>query len=508
MTHISRSSILIAFFFGIDKVFGLLRQILIGREFGLTYQIDAFNAANNIPDLLGALISGGALGVALIPVLSEYMEKRGLQDAWDLFSRVLNLAFVVTGVLAAIAAIFALPFIQYVIAPNLPAEYQLLAVSLMRLDLFAIMIFSISGLVMAGLQANQHFFLPALAPTLYNVGQIFGVAILAPQGAHELFGITLPGYGFGIYGLVYGVIIGAALHLLIQVPGLRKHQYRWSWGIGLKTPGMAQVLKLLGPRVATKFFIFWFFIIRDRLASGLGEGAITALNNGWFIMQVPETLIGTALAIAILPTLSEHVARKDDEAYRDTINRAIRILLSITIPAAAILSMGVAPLVSVLGFEADGSLLVVIATRAYLLGLAGHTLLEIASRSLYARQDAITPLWAAFLNAVLYTVIAITLSRLWGFVGVALANSIAFTIEAIILLTVLNRRIPGIWKVDKTLFRAVFAAVVGGGAVYLALTYLPFGGLPGPITGLIALAIGVIAALPFVWQEVRLLGKI
>ncbi len=207
MSHIARSTLIIAVFFGLDKFLGLFRQVLVARQFGLTYEIDVFNAANNIPDLLSALISGGALGVALIPVLSEFLETRGRPAAWDLFARILNLAFLVTGAIAVLTALFADPLVRYVIAPGFPAPEQALTVSLMRLDLVAILIFSISGLVMAGLQANQHFLLPALAPGAYNLGQIFGIAVLAPAVGFSLGPVQLPGFGFGIRGLVYGVIL-------------------------------------------------------------------------------------------------------------------------------------------------------------------------------------------------------------------------------------------------------------------------------------------------------------
>jgi putative peptidoglycan lipid II flippase len=276
----------------------------------------------------------------------------------------------------------------------------------MRLDLVAIMVFSISGLVMAGLQANQHFTLPAMAPILYNIGQIFGILILAPETPITFGPVTFPAVGLGIHGLVYGVIIGAVLHLAIQVPGLIRHGFRWQPVLGLRSPGMHQVLRLLGPRVLTMLFIQWFFIFRDNLASGMGEGAVTALNYGWFIMQVPETLIGTAIAIALLPTLAEHMARGDDLAFRETLTRAVRAMLALTIPIAAFLAAALPPLVAVLGFDPEGTSLVVLATRAYLLGLAGHALLEIAARSFYARQDARTPLLAAFLNAIAYSLLA------------------------------------------------------------------------------------------------------
>ncbi len=505
MTHIARSSLIIAVFFAFDKVLGLLRQVLIARQFSLTYQIDVFNAANNIPDLLSALISGGALGVALIPVLSEYMQKHGRPAAWDLFSRTLNLAFLVTAAISTLIAAFASPLVRFVIAPGFPAEQQALTIRLMRLDLLAILIFSLSGLVMASLQANQHFLLPAMAPGLYNMGQIFGVAVLAPKTALQLGPLTLPAFGLGIYGLVYGVILGALLHLAIQIPGLIHYRFLWTKAIDLRNPGLRQVLSLLGPRVITMFFLQLFFIIRDNLASRLGEGAVTSLNYGWFIQQVPETLIGTALAIALLPTLSEIFSRGEKELFGQTINRAVRVILALTIPVAALLAIGLGPVIpAVFGFDAQGSALVLWATRAYLLGLMGHSLLETAARSFYAQQDARTPLYLAALNAGVYLVAATSLDHWLGVPGIALANTAAFTTEALLLLFILNRRFPGVLSVGKTLLRVVIASLIGVG-VSLAVLQLPLPALP---LALASMAAGGLVVLPFIWPEIKLLIKL
>ena len=505
MTHLARSSLIIAVFFGLDKVLVFIRQVLIASEFGLTYDIDVFNAANNIPDLLSAMISGGALGVALIPVLTEYLEKRGRPALWDLFSRIVNLAFIVTAALSTLIALFAAPLVHYVIAPGFPLEQQALTIELMRIDLLAIMIFSISGLVMAGLQANQHFLLPAMAPALYNIGLIFGVAILAPSQGLTIGPITLPAFDMGIFGLVYGVIIGALMHLGIQIPGLIRFQFRWTPRINLRNPGVVQVLHLLGPRILTMFFLQIFFITRDNLASGLGEGSVTALTYGWFIMQVPETLIGTAIAIALLPTLSELFTRGDKSTYKLTINHTIRILIALTIPAAVLLGVVLPPLVQIiLGFNTSGTDLVVWVTRAYLLGLTGHTLLEVSARSFYAQQDARTPLYVAALNALAYIIFAITLSNRIGAVGIALANSIAFTGEALILLFLLNRQLPGLLRVKNTLIRVIPGTAISAILVY-TLMQLPLPTLP---LALGSLVLGGLAILPFIVPEIKLLIKL
>ncbi len=474
MSRFAKSSILIAFFFGVDKIFGFIRTLKVTQHFGLSYDLDVFNVANNIPDLLSALISGGALGVALIPVLSEYIEKKGRPSAWDLFSRILNIALISTGLLAIIVSLLAPWLVENIIAPGFALEQKLLTIELLRLDLFAILIFSISGLVMAGLQANQHFLFPAIAPTLYNIGQIFGVMILAPEKGLQIGSITLPAYGLGIHGLVYGVIIGAFFHLAVQVPGLIKHKFRWTPKIDFNHPGVRQVLTLLGPRILTMFFIQMFFTVRDSLATGLGEGSVSALNLAWFIMQVPETLLGTAIAIAYLPTISEIFVLGDKNKFMHSVNKAIRTVLALTIPVAILLSIGLKPLI-VMAFQkidADGINLVLITSRIYLLGLASHALLEIGSRTFYAQKDAKTPLYAAAFNAFLYLILAITLSGLLKSTGIALANTIAFTTETLILLYILNRRYPGLMKLRRTIQRVLLSSLIGGGIFYAVLHWM------------------------------------
>ncbi len=168
--RIARSFLLLGFLFAGDKLLAMVRQILIGRTFGIGSQLDAFNAANNLPDLIFALISGGAMAVAVIPVLTETLDRDGRDAAWALFSRLANWAFLITAVLAGVLAVSAQVFIAHVVVPNFDAAHQALTTSLMRLDLFALLIFSVSGVVMGSLQAMKHFLLPGLAPIFTTAG--------------------------------------------------------------------------------------------------------------------------------------------------------------------------------------------------------------------------------------------------------------------------------------------------------------------------------------------------
>lgn len=506
LSHVTRITFLLTFFFALDKAVAFVRQVVIARQFGLSAELDAFNVANNLPDLLFALISGGALAIAFIPVLSEQLTLGGRKAVWDLFSKIANLAFLVTAGLAVIVALLAGPLVRWElgIAPGFGAEQQDLVASLMRLNLVATLIFSISGLVMAGLQANQHFLLPAMAPLLYNVGQIFGAVILSPEQGYQIGPVTLPAFGLGVYGLVYGVIIGALLHLAIQIPALIRFRFRWTVGFGLKTEPVRKVLRLMGPRLATMFFIQLIFIVRDNLASRLEAGAVTALTYGWMIFQVPETLIGTAIGTALLPTLSEQVAREEREAFRASIERAVRVLVALTLPVAVVLSFGLKPLLALaFGFDAAGTDLLMWVTRAYLAGLVGQSLVEVSVRSFYARQNALTPLAAAGLTLLAYILLGSQLYRLLGAPGISLSDSIAFSGEAVLLLLLLNRRMTGSIKVGGSLLRAFLASALGGGVVWLVMYLLD--GSPALVQSGLALAGGGLATLPVIWKELRLL---
>jgi putative peptidoglycan lipid II flippase len=505
MSRFARSTLIVAVFFGLEKVLGFARQMLIARQFGLSAELDAFNAANNLPDLLFVLVSGGTLALAFIPVLSEYLEKKGRPAAWDLFSRIANLVFLVAAGLSIVIALLADQLVRGVVTPGFSLEQQRLVADLMRLNLISTLIFSLSGLVMSGLQANQHFLLPALAPSMYDLGMLFGVIFLAPGTGYQLGPVQLPAFGLGIHGLVYGGILGAVLYLGIQVPGLLRYGFRWTPAIQLRHPGVQQVLRLLGPRMITVGFIQLVFILQDNFASWLVEGSVSALVYGWLFMQVPETIIGTAIATVLLPTISEQVARRDDAGFRESLNKAARVILALTIPIAGLLMMGLRPLVGLLGFEAGSADLVAWTGRAYMAGLMGHALLEIAARGFYARQNAVTPMILSGLATLIFAGLAWVLARPLGAPGIALANTVAYTTEALILWWLHNRRMPGVLQVGGTLKRAVPAALLGTAVVY-GMLQLPLA-IPVLFLGVGGLLAGGLVVLPFVWKEIRLLGR-
>ena len=292
LSKLSKVSLLLAVLFGIDKVLGVARQMIISRQFGLSAELDVFNAANNLPDMLFMLISGGALAIAFIPVLTEVLTKEGRSKAWDLFSNILNIAFVLTALAAIVIAIFARPLVtnQLGIAPGFTEAQTIVTIRLLRLNLISTLIFSLSGLAMAGLQANQHFLL-WLWLDFVRSGPDVGAGA-QPTGPLHQGPVSLPALGLAWMGW-FMAYYWRLLHLLIQVPGLIKYHFRWRPRVDFKDPNTRKVLRLMGPRLLSMLFIQLIFLAQDNFGSRLPEGSVSALTYGWWIMQVPQTLIGT-----------------------------------------------------------------------------------------------------------------------------------------------------------------------------------------------------------------------
>ncbi len=511
LSFLGRTSLLVGFFFGLDKALAFLRSILIARQFRLSMELDAFNVANNLPDLLFALISGGALAMAFIPILTETLTLHGRAAAWNLFSRLANVGFLATASAALLVALFAEDIVrsQVGIAPGFGSGQQALIAELMRLNLIATLIFSLSGLVMAGLQSNQHFLLPALAPALYNIGQIIGALVFSPTEPYVLGPFTLPALGLGVHGLVYGVILGACLHLLIQAPALIKYQFRWTPSLDIRDPAMLGVLRMVAPRLLTMFGIQLMFIARDNFASRLDQvGAVSALTYGWMIMQVPETLIGTAIAVSLLPTLSELAAKGDWETFRAVIERALRVLIALTLPVAVVLAAGLQPLVrAAFGFDPAGTALLTWTTRAFLLTLTGYTIQELMARAFYACKQPWFPFFGVLARMALYLavgVLAVTCLREAGAPVIAAAE-LSLTVEALLMLFWLGKRLPARLSLWPAVWKGLLAALLGGSLAYALALYLPGGAV---VTALLGMLLGGLLALALIWKEARLLLRL
>lgn len=428
--HLARNTLLVGASFGLSAAAGLVRNIIIARQFGIGADLDAYYAAFKLPDLLFTIVAGGALSTAFIPVLAGFLTEGDSAGAWRLCSAITNLAALLVSVLAVIAGLAAPWLVRTLIAPGFNAERQAETVVLMRMVLVSTVIFAVSAVQSSVLHGFKHFFLPALAPMVYPMGVIVGALLLAPR--------------WGVRGLAAGAVLGATLHLSIKIPALVRYGFRWWPVLDLRSPAVRRVGTLMGPRVLDLGVFHLTLLATTNLASRLGAGSVSALEWGWQLMQLPETVIGTAFGLVALPTLSELASHGDRAALRTTLGMALRAVIALTVPAACGLILLGRPLLQLLyqrgAFDAAATDAVLIALRFYALGLVGHAGLELAARAFFAQQDTVTPLLIAAASAALNIVLGLLLMGPLGHGGLALANSLAISAEVIVLLLVLRRR--------------------------------------------------------------------
>ena len=202
------------------------------------------------------------------------------------------------------------------------------------------------------------------------------------------------------------------------------------------------------------------------------------------------------------------IARDEREAFQATLQRAAQVIIAITLPIAVLMMIGLRPLIAAaFNFDTAGTDLLLWTTRGFLIGLTGQCLLEVAVRSFYARQDAITPLFTAGINFIVYTVLGVILFRSMGAPGISLADSLAFTSQAVLLLVLLNRRLIKRLSLVVSLPRALLAALVGGGVVIMVRA-LPYSASQPLMMGVVALALGGLLALLPIWKDIRLLLRL
>ena len=457
--------------FVFSTLVGLLRQILVANAFGTGMEIEAFAAANRVSETLFNLVAGGALGSAFIPTFTGLLTKQDRPGAWKLASAIANLILLILTAAAALAAVFAPLIVRYLLAPGFAADpaKEALTVSLMRLMLPSVVIFGLSGLVIGILNSHQVFFIPALTPAMYALGMIFGVIVLKPY--------------LGIYGLAWGVLLGASLHLLLQIPSLVRLKPDYSATFGLKLKTVREVGRLFLPRLLGVAVVQLNFWINVWLASQMVEGSINGVTYAFALMLMPQAIIAQSIAIAAMPTFSAQIALGQMTAMRSSLAASLRGVLLLAVPATFGLIFLRIPIITAFyergEFTEFSTELVAWALLWYSVGLIGHSVVEITSRAFYALHDTKTPVFvgvaAMSLNVVFSLLFAALFTRL-GWMphgGLALANSLATTLEMIALLWLMRRRLNGLEGrtiLKTTLLSLLAALVMSAGLVIWAQT--------------------------------------
>lgn len=457
------------FAFVLSNLVGLIRQALISNAFGTQGTIDAFYVASRYPDVIFNLIAGGALASAFVPTFTGYLAKDDRTSAWKLASAIINLVLIVLTTISVLSAIFSGPIIRFILAPEMASDKQALAAHLMRILLIAPTVFGVSGVVMGILNAHQRFLLPALASTMLWVGYIIGLLFFVPS--------------LGIYGLAWGAVLGAFLHVGIQIPDLLKlPERRYIFSLGLDNPAVREVLILMGPRLLGVAVVQLNFVVNTIIASGQPEGSIAAITYAFQVMTMPQVAIAQAIAIAALPTFSAQAARGEHAQMRNSLAATLRGVILLSLPATIGLILLREPVVALLfqrgKFTSLSTEMVSWALLWYTAGLVGHCIVEILSRAFYALHDTKTPVIVGTIAMGLNIVFSFGFAWLFNQIGwmphggLALANSLATALEGTTLFILMRKRLDGIEgnSILRGVIPSVIAALGMGVAVFIWLS--------------------------------------
>ncbi|HEV2129177.1 MAG TPA: murein biosynthesis integral membrane protein MurJ [Thermomicrobiales bacterium] len=457
---LARSAIIVSLAFVLSRVLGLVREVVLANQFGTTSEMDAYVSAFRIPDLLFLVVIAGSFGAAFIPIFGDFLTRGDEERAWRLASAVLTWAGLVMLALSLLTFVLARPLMM-VVAPGFDDETTDLAVELMRILLLS-PIFLGTGIAFKGILEAQHqFTLPALAPLVYNASIIVGAVAFAPT--------------YGIHAVGWAVIAGAVGHMLIQLPGVLRSGLVFTPTISRQVEGLVDVARLLGPRIVGLAAFQVNFIAINAFASTTSDEHVSALNYAWQLLMLPHGVLALSISTVIFPTLAALYSQGRTEEFRATLDRTLRPLLFLSIPAGIGLYLVREPIVRLIyqsgTFDENSTDLVATPLAFFALGLVGYALTEILTRVFYATRDTRTPVVTGVLTVALNLLLASLLIDSLSHAGLALALSVTTGAEAVILWLFLRQRAGGV--VSSTfapwLLRVLLATTVMALLIWLTI---------------------------------------
>lgn len=468
-TNILSAAIILMIATLLSSLLGLLRSRLLAGTFfaqNQQWQLDVYNAAFLIPDTLFQLLVLGALSSAFIPIYSNSLKKNN-KESWEIVYSIITLATIGFIILSLIFFLFSRP-ISLLIAKDFTQIQLDLMIQLTRIMLFGQIILGVSNFFTGVLQSHQRFIIPAIAPIFYNIGIISGIIFLSPK--------------YGIYGPTIGVIIGYILHLLVQVPLIKKLGFKYQPMLGLKNMNIRKIGKLMIPRTIGLAIeqLEYFFAVR--LASSMIVGSLSIFTFSKQLHQLPIALFGQTIGKAALPMLSQENNNifGNLDKFKKIFLSSIKNILYLSLPISVLLLVLRIPIVRIAfgakEFPWEATLLTGQVLSLLTLSIAAYAIIQLIVRAFYALEDTKTPLIigsiAVFINIGLS--IFFTRSLKLEVLGLGLAISLAGIFQAVTLFIFLAKKLKGFQFSDYGLpaIKMLIASILTGIALWIPMRLL------------------------------------
>jgi len=439
---------------------GIARDHLLAKNFGATagdgiYNLDVYYAAFRIPDLLYLILVMGAISAAFIPIFTKYKKSGDLDEAWKFASTMLHLLLIVISVVAVVAFIFA-PQLTNLVAAGFSDESFDLTVRLMRIMLLSPIIFTFSSVFISIQDSFKSFFFRSLTPIFYNLGIVLAVIFFSDQ--------------FGVVGVTWGVVLGAVLALLIQLPSLWQVGYKHVWIIDYKRSDVREAFRLMLPRVLAMSMYQISLLVYTLMASFLVTGSITVLYFANNIYALPLAIIALSFSITSFATFSELATEPTTEPFTREIKSVMQQVLFLVFPATVgviLLRYEMIDAILVVGkFTPRDAVLTAQVLLPMILSLFTHSLILLLMRGFYAYQNTKTPFWASFWGAVLGVVLAYVFAFRYGMgvvgigAAIAISNVLVFAVMYLLMRRRLGRNLLDWLNVSKMLLASIAMGLV------------------------------------------------
>ncbi len=486
----------------ISRLIGLLRDRVLAGQFGAGDVLDSYYAAFKIPDLVYNLLVLGALSAGFIPVFVKiFYDDKNESEAWKLVNDVLNL--MVFGLLV-VALIFILitPKLMPFIAPGFSGEKLKITIALTRVMFLSPILLGLSNIFGGILQSFKRFFVYSLAPIFYNFGIIIGALFFVNR--------------WGAYGLAWGVVLGALLHLLTQLPTSFALGFHYRWTFDYRNWGVRRIVRMMVPRTLGLAVSQINLVFMTIIASLLASGSLAIFNLANNLQSFPSGIFGVSFAIASFPTLSLSARADQRPEFVKNYSNTTRQILFFVLPFTVLFIILRAQIVRVvLGsgrFGWEDTILTANSLALFSLSLFAQSLLPLQVRSFFALHDSRTPFFIGLFSVATNLILAWNFSGRLGVIGLALAFSLSNIINMILLWVFLKKKIGDLdekkigFSVLKFLIAALVMAIFTQGMKYLAEPVFgtrTFIGilLQGALAGLVGLLIYVLVLFWFKSEE-------
>jgi putative peptidoglycan lipid II flippase len=493
----------------LSRILGFVRDMVTAYFFGAGLAADAFFVAFRIPNLLRSLVAEGALTIAFVPVFTDHLTKRSREEAFALVQATLTvLSLVLVGL--SLAGVLLSPWIVRLFAPGFLADPEKFALTVLlnRIMFPYIFFVGLMALAMGILNALGRFAAPALSPVMLNLGMIGAMYFLRSY------------FHPPVLALAVGVMIGGLLQVMLQLPDLFREKGLLGLSLNFRHPGLANILRLMGPAAFGAAVYQVTVFINTLLASFLPQGSVSALYYADRLVQFPRGVFAIAVASAVLPSMSRQASAEDMAGLTDTLSYALRLVVFITLPAMVGLIVLAGPIFQLLfergHFDAWATKTSAEALVAYSVGLCAFSGLQIVVRAFYALKDTKTPVYAGVAALLVNVVVAVSLMGWLRHIGLALASSISATANLAILVFLLRRRLGRMdgRRIGSSSLRSG-AAALGMGLVVLAVRLVAGPGGGFTVLGLEVLGgalLGTVVYLLLAWwwrsPELRFLSSL